>query len=136
MKIDGSCHCGFLTYEGETDPERVLICHCTDCQSLSGTAFRTLAPVGSDSFRFLSGEPTIYVKMAESGNKRELAFCPKCGSSIYSTATGEGPHDFVVRVGTVRQRDQLVPKVQIWTRSEQHWLGDLASIRKIEKQSL
>ena len=88
------------------------------------------------TFRFLSGEPTVYVKTAESGNKREQTFCPKCGSSIYSAATGEGPKDLYIRVGTARQRAQLVPKAQIWTRSEQHWLGDLASIRKIEKQSL
>ncbi len=71
MKIHGSCHCGFLTYEGETDPERVLICHCTDCQAISGIAFRITAPVASDSFRLLSGEPTVYVKTAESGAKRE-----------------------------------------------------------------
>ena len=136
MKIDGGCHCGFLTYEGETDPERVLICHCTDCQTLSGSAFRTSTPVASDSFRFLSGKPTIYVKTAESGAKREQTFCPKCGSPIYSAATGEGPKDLYIRVGTARQRDQLVPKAQIWARSEQHWLGDLASLRKIEKQSI
>lgn len=136
MKIDGSCHCGFLTYEGETDPERVLICHCTDCQTLSGSAFRTVTPVASDSFRFLSGEPTVYVKTAESGNEREQTFCPKCGSPIYSAAPGEGPKDLYIRVGTTRQCDQLVPKAQIWTRSEQHWLVDLASFRKIEKQTL
>ena len=53
-----------------------------------------------------------------------------------SAATGEGPKDLYIRVGTARQRDQLVPKAQIWARSEQHWLGDLASLRKIEKQSI
>jgi hypothetical protein len=134
MKIDGSCHCGFLKYEGETDPEGVVICHCTDCQALSGSAFRIGTPVASDSFRFLSGEPTVYVKTAESGAKREQAFCPKCGSPIYSAAAG--PKELYIRVGTVRQRDQLIPKAQIWTRSQLRWLGDMASLRKIEKQSL
>jgi len=32
MRIDGRCHCGFITYEAEIDPEMALICHCTDCQ--------------------------------------------------------------------------------------------------------
>ncbi|MDJ0950382.1 MAG: GFA family protein [Alphaproteobacteria bacterium] len=135
MKIDGGCHCGFLTYEGEADPERVVICHCTDCQTHSGSAFRTVAPVPSESFRFLSGEPAVYVKTAESGNQRELTFCPKCGSPIYATAVGEGPKDINIRVGTVRQRNRLVPKLQIWARSEQPWLGELGSLRKIEKES-
>ena len=33
MKIDGRCHCGCVTYEAEIDPEKVLICHCGDCQT-------------------------------------------------------------------------------------------------------
>ena len=40
MKIDGTCHCGNITYQAEIDPEQVYICHCTDCQSICGTAFR------------------------------------------------------------------------------------------------
>jgi hypothetical protein len=39
MKIDGGCHCGYITYEAEADPDKTSICHCTDCQHLTGTAF-------------------------------------------------------------------------------------------------
>ena len=49
-------------------------CHCTDCQNLSGTAFRTAIPLPGASFNFSAAEPTIYVKIAESSNKREQAF--------------------------------------------------------------
>jgi len=38
MKIDGHCHCGQITFEAEVDPNSVMICHCTDCQRLSGSA--------------------------------------------------------------------------------------------------
>lgn len=134
MKIDGGCHCGFIAYEGETDPEHVIVCHCTDCQTLSGTAFRTITPISEATFRLTSGKPTIYVKMAESGNEREQAFCPRCGSPIYSSTVGDGPKDYYVRVGTVRQRDQLVPKGQIWSRSAQRWLGHLDMIPRAERQ--
>ena len=41
MKIQGGCHCGYITYEAEIDPEKVSICHCTDRQSGSGSAYRT-----------------------------------------------------------------------------------------------
>ncbi len=40
MKIDGHCHCGLVTYEADIDPKRVSICHCTDCQSLTGSPYR------------------------------------------------------------------------------------------------
>jgi hypothetical protein len=134
MRIDGGCHCGFITYEGDADPERAAVCHCTDCQALSGSAFRTVVPVPGDTFRMSSGQPTIYVKTAESGNKREQGFCPRCGSPIYSTAPGDGPKDYFIRVGTIRQRDQFVPKTELWSRSKQRWLHDLAPARKVETQ--
>jgi hypothetical protein len=134
MKIDGGCHCGYITYEGEADPEKATICHCADCQILSGTVFRTAVPVASDTFRIVTGEPTIYVKTAESGSKRQQAFCPRCGSPIFSASPDEGPKTYIVRLGTVRQRDQIVPNVQIWTRSRQRWLDRLSSTRALEKQ--
>jgi hypothetical protein len=57
MKINGGCHCGYIAYEAEVDPEQTAICHCTDCQTLSGSAFRTVIPAPDHSFRILSGEP-------------------------------------------------------------------------------
>ena len=134
MKIDGGCHCGAITYEAEIDPDEVFICHCTDCQRISGSAFRTIVPAPEETFKFLTGEPRIYVKTGDSGNERPQAFCPNCGSPIYSTSAGEGPKIFGIRVGTVRQRDQLRPKAQIWCRSAQDWILDLGSMRQHEKE--
>lgn len=134
MKIDGGCHCGNITYEAEIDPGKVGICHCTDCQTLSGSAFRTIVLVPEDAFKLLSGEPKIYVKIGESGAKRAQAFCPECGSPIYATAVGDGPKVYNIRLGTARQRAELTPKIQYWFRSAQHWLTDLDSVPKIEKE--
>ncbi|HEY7299661.1 MAG TPA: GFA family protein [Xanthobacteraceae bacterium] len=134
MKIDGGCHCGYVTYDAEVNPDNTEICHCTDCQVLSRTAFRILIPAEHDSFRILSGEPTIYVKTAESGAKREQAFCPRCGTPIYAAGTGDGPKIYRIRGGTVRQRNQFVPKRQIWLRSQQRWLAELGSIPGVDKQ--
>ena len=134
MKIDGGCHCGNITYEAEIDPENVAICHCTDCQTLSASAFRTVIRVPDDAFRLLTGAPKIYVKTGDSGAKRAQAFCPECGSAIYATSVGDGPKVLGVRLGTARQRTELTPKKQIWCRSALHWLPGLDSIPKVEKQ--
>ena len=135
MKIDGSCHCGYIRFEAEADPGKTTLCHCTDCQTSTGTAFRTNIPVPGNSFKMLSGEPTIYVKTtAESGNPRAQAFCPKCGSPIYSTTPGDGPKpSYMVRVGVLRQREQLVPKVQNWVRSARPWVTEIGAIRSNPK---
>jgi hypothetical protein len=70
MKVTGGCHCGQITYEAEVDPATVGVCHCTDCQRLTGTAFRTNISSLPGTFVLKSGTPRIYIKTAESGNKR------------------------------------------------------------------
>jgi hypothetical protein len=134
MRIDGGCHCGYITYEAEVDPEKTAVCHCGDCQTLSGSAFRTVVFTLKGTFKVLSGQLKIYVKTGESGTERPQAFWPECGTPIYSTTVEEEPKVHAVRVGTVRQRNELVPRVQLWFRSAQHWVPGLGSIPKIEKQ--
>lgn len=135
MRIDGSCHCGNITFEAEIDPQAVTICHCTDCQTLSGSAFRTAVPAPRETFRLLSGQPKIYVKTAQSGNQRVQAFCAGCGSPIYSAAVKDPPA-YMIRVGTIRQRAELAPKSQIWCRSALGWVNDVASIKQFAQQRL
>lgn len=134
MKVDGGCHCGNIRYEAEVDPATVVICHCTDCQTLSGSAFRTVVPTKEGSFRLLSGVPKVYVKTGESGNRREQTFCPNCGTPIYSGPVGDGAKVVSLRVGTVRQRDQMVPIDRYWFRSAQAWLSALPTIKRKETQ--
>lgn len=135
MKIDGGCHCGKITYEAEVDPARVSICHCRDCQQLTGTAFRVTVPVPEKDFH-LSGEPKIYVKTAESGNKRAQAFCPDCGSQLYATSVGDGPKIYGVRTGTARQRADLVPRIQTWHAEALPWLPEFACVQTtLERQT-
>jgi hypothetical protein len=133
MKVEGQCHCGQISFEAEIDPNTVRICHCTDCQTLSGSAYRVSVPAPAASFRLLKGQPKIYVKTAESGNARAQAFCSNCGSSIYSAATRETP-TYALRVGTLKQRAQLQPTCQIWSRSAQPWVEDLRHVQQVERQ--
>lgn len=134
MKIDGGCHCGEIRYEAEVDPEKVEICHCADCQTLSGSAYRTVVPALEGTFKLLSGQPKPYFKTAENGSKRAQMFCPNCGTPIYSSAAEPGSSFFGIRVGTVRQRDDLQPKAQYWCRSAQSWTMDIRPIKKFETQ--
>lgn len=133
MKIDGACHCGEIAYEAELDPNMVGICHCTDCQKLSATAFRTVAIVAGDGFKMTRGTPKEYVKVAQSGNPRIQAFCPNCGSGLYSTDPGDSPKAYNIRVGTVRQRVDLVPQFECWWQSALPWLPENAGTKKFNQ---
>ncbi|HEX2761026.1 MAG TPA: GFA family protein, partial [Rhizomicrobium sp.] len=116
MKVHGQCHCGELVYEAEVDPALASICHCTDCQILTGTAYRVSVPARAENFRILNGEPKIYVKTAESGNPRAQAFCPTCGTPIYASDV-KHPQLFNLRTGPLAERAELKPQRQIWCRS-------------------
>jgi hypothetical protein len=130
MKVDGRCHCGRVAYEADIDPAAIYICHCTDCQALSGSAFRTVALTKPGGFRLLAGKPKIYVKVAASGRRRQQGFCPDCGSAIYATSEGEEPKVYSLRLGTCAQRAELVPVGQIWCDSALPWLGELPGIAR------
>lgn len=129
MHVNGSCHCGAIEFEAEIDPTRVRICHCTDCQQLSGTAFRVTAPCDENAFRLLRGEPKIYIKVADNGRRRQQAFCGNCGSPLYATSDEPaGGRTLGLRVGALAQRNTLVPRRQFFARSTLPWLPRLPGV--------
>jgi len=134
MKIEGGCHCGSIRFEAEVDSATVVICHCTDCQTSSGSAFRTVVLTKPGTFALLFGAPTVYVKTAESGNNRQQTFCPTCGTPIYSAPVTGDTKVVVLRVGAIHQREQLLPRDQYWFRSSLAWLPNLSKIKKQDKQ--
>lgn len=133
MNVEGSCHCGAITYEAVVDPAKVGVCHCTDCQALSGSAYRVTVQVPRSTFSLRSGAPRIYVKTAESGAKRNQAFCADCGSPVYACAVDD-PQTYSLRVGCLKQRAELPPQRQIWSTSALGWTENLGSIRKLNRQ--
>jgi len=132
MHIDGGCHCGKVRYEADIEPEKVILCHCTDCQVISGTAFRTVVFVPQSRFKLLEGGVKTYIKTADSGNKRAMAFCPDCGTHLYATSVDGDDNILGLRVGTARQRRELPPGKQYWCRSALDWVGDLSAIERVE----
>ena len=128
MKVTGGCFCGLITFEAEADLEKAVVCHCTDCQILTGGALRANVVSKPDTFRLLSGELKTFVKTAESGRKRLHGFCPECGTPISSSTMGDGPSYHTIRAGILKERDQVRPALQIWARSKAAWVGELASV--------
>jgi hypothetical protein len=132
MKVDGQCQCGAIRFEAEVDPSKVAVCHCTDCQQLSGSPWRASVPAPAATFSLTAGKPTTYVKTAESGTRRLQAFCGTCGSHIYAAAPVDTAA-YNLRLGVVNQRAQLAPNRQIWTKSALPWASDIRALPGSER---
>ncbi len=92
-----------VSFEAEIDPDRVVVCHCSDCQTLSGAPFRAVAFSEPGGFSLLSGALMTYIKTAESGKDRQQVFCPIYDTPIYSASVdADAPQIYGIRVGTAR----------------------------------
>ncbi|GKZ33558.1 hypothetical protein AbraIFM66950_003463 [Aspergillus brasiliensis] len=84
MSISGSCLCGGITYTAEVTEYMSALCHCTDCQKWTGSAFTSNAVVPRSSFKITKGTPSSYDSFGASGKVSRRFFCPTCGSSLYT----------------------------------------------------
>ncbi|HBD10566.1 MAG TPA: GFA family protein [Porticoccaceae bacterium] len=128
MKISGECFCKAISYESELDENRIGICHCRDCQIISGSAFRMSSVVPVDDFNFTRGMPKFFDKRADSGSVRRLAFCDICGTHLCSLPVdNDSTSPFVsIRLSTAREFLQLKPVSEIFCDSRVSWLAPLA----------
>ena len=134
MQVHGACHCGAIAFEAVVDSARVTICHCTDCQNLTGAAYRVTVAASMKSFRLIRGSPKTYVKVADSGNRRAQVFCADCGSHLYAHAAVENPERLGIRVGCLQERAALVPRKRIWCSSALPWSENLAGMQAVDRE--
>lgn len=73
-----SCKCGRVSFEIELDSYNVGICHCSDCQKISGSHFANI--YHKDEIKFQGAE---FITVFDSSDWAKRAFCSVCGSNLY-----------------------------------------------------
>jgi hypothetical protein len=134
MRVHGQCHCGAVQLTAVVQLSRVFVCHCTDCQVLTGSAFRVVVPVVPGSLE-VQGVTKGYARTADSGAVRQQHFCPECGTPLYAGAQ-DGAGLATVRVGVLNERAVLTPTAQLWRRSALPWVNALGEVPACEQQEL
>ena len=81
--FEGGCLCGAVRYKSDAEPAMGGHCQCVDCRKSSGTGHCSHMAVPRAAVT-LSGRVTTYDRPADSGNMVSRAFCPVCGSAVYS----------------------------------------------------
>ena len=82
----GQCLCGSVEVTLQSEPSRIIACHCTSCQKASGSPASYLCIVSDSESEITKGTTKVFKEVADSGNNLERHFCDVCGSPIYSAS--------------------------------------------------
>lgn len=121
VKLTGGCQCGDIRYEVMGTSKQLVVCHCTDCQRQSGSAFGMTLVVKKEDFRLTQGELKTFMSKSTAGRAKLGAFCPECGTRIYHKLEWRKGR-VSVKPGTLDDTSILKPDIHIWTGRKQPWI--------------
>jgi len=104
LPLTGGCQCGTVRYQITAAPLAVYVCHCTECQRQSGSAFAlslavprdALAVVGAGAIR--SAFESIFANGAVNAHPEKVRRLQTLSCAVHSVLeqirimTPEGPH--------------------------------------------
>ena len=130
-QMTGGCACGQIRYSANTEPMFTGVCHCTNCQKQSGTAFNVVVAIPAAALS-IQGSTKTYAAKGDSGNENARKFCPNCGSTILSEpAVMAGA--VILRAGTLDDTSWLKPTMEIYCDSKQPWVSLGAGLQSFAK---
>jgi len=115
----GGCACGQVRYRSRGRTTGCYACHCTECQTRTGSAFALLLPTTETDFA-VEGDVLAVAQVEGEGQVARLYACPRCLTRLY-TRNPAWPGLIILRAGTLDDRAELEPAFHIWTRSRQGW---------------
>lgn len=131
--FQGRCQCGAIRFEVAGSPVAIGVCHCTECQRQSGSAFGMDFVVRKEAFRVLRGQLKAFSRKTDSGRNAICFFCSECGVRIYEEC--EVLKGMVsVKPGTLDDTSFLRPTVQLWAVRKHSWVELPADIAMVETQ--
>ncbi len=77
-----ACGCGQLRITCRTEPAKVSLCHCLECQRRTGVPFGIAAFFDAGATE-VAGVSTIYQRTSDSGHPVVFHFCATCGSTVF-----------------------------------------------------
>ena len=117
----GGCECGAIRYQFTGEPIVVYACHCTICQTQSGSAFGKAVRIHAVDFKVTAGELKSFSRQADSGQVFTNSFCPECGTRIHHQAS-KAPDHLSLKPGTLDDTTWLKPSHHVFARSAQPWV--------------
>jgi hypothetical protein len=119
--VAGGCQCGNIKYKLNAPPSVFYLCHCTQCQRQSSSAFGQSMRVRLEDVEVTGKMARFTRKGTASGSPLLGDFCPDCGVRLIHRRDAYGT-EASLKAGSLDDTSWLVPAGHIWTRSKQKWV--------------
>ena len=129
----GGCQCGQLRYELKGEPIGAYCCHCTQCQTQSGSAFGMSLIVARPDWHVTEGEVSTWSRTTERGTVTICHFCAECGTRVMHERQGNATR-VIVKPGTLDDTSGLEVTGHMWASSAQPWMRPLLTGLVYEEQ--
>ncbi|MDP7297313.1 MAG: GFA family protein [Gammaproteobacteria bacterium] len=128
----GGCHCSKVRYAIRGMPLVCYACHCTDCQSASGSAFGLSMILNQPDIELVSGDLSIN-KYKLNGKMIQRHHCADCGITLWLSSPSFGSI-IVLKPGTLDDTSSFKPDAHVWYRSAQPWIDVGSDIPVYQEQ--
>ena len=120
MPYTGGCQCGRIRYQLLAEPLTLYVCHCTECQKQSSSAFGMSMTVPREALIITHGDPKEWRRTGDSDREVVCFFCGNCGTRLFHQPQ-RNPNITNLKPGTLDNTSWLQPVGHVWTRSAQPW---------------
>ncbi|MGH6813063.1 MAG: GFA family protein [Methylocella sp.] len=114
---EGGCRCGRIRFRITQPPMLTMVCHCTGCQHMTGSAFSTSIAVPTPGFDVTTGEPVLG---GLHGDATRHHHCDWCKSWVFTRI--EPDLGFVnVRATMLDDASWFIPFIETYTNEALPW---------------
>ena len=131
--FEGGCLCGAVRYRvTPTVRFQAYACHCTDCQTRTGSAFGLQLSVLTADFH-IEGPVLRGEHVQPSGAIAGIFACEKCLTRLH-TDNDRRPGIVNLRAGTLDDSRGIVPASHLWVSSKLPWVQIPSDCIAMERQ--
>jgi hypothetical protein len=117
----GGCICGSVRYKIIAEPITLFACHCSDCQTVTGSGFVLALRIPYGGVTVIQGEARPYERTEADDRRRIIHRCPHCLTILWSERPDSKEY-ITIYGGTLDDSPTLRPVAHIWTREAQQWM--------------
>ena len=127
--LKGQCLCGSVVFSLKEKFSQFYLCHCIQCQKITGSAHASNLFTEPDNINWLSGEALI-TRYDDPTRSFTKVFCAKCGSGLpFITQSGR---NLVVPAGSLDEQPEIVPLYNIFCEEQVVWYNDALKAQSVK----